>query len=92
MVTEFEVIDVRGKVVATGEIDGDTYRVFSNKDPSECQEFESLESMLSACGGTGIQPSLFETPPRDRQLNLLGETPPHERHTTPHECRDPKSQ
>ena len=51
---------------------GEMYRLFSNKHSSECQEFDNLKDMLTACGGAGIQPSLFETLPRDRQLNLLG--------------------
>ena len=71
MVTTFEIMDSQGKVIGFGEIDGDVYRVFKNAITSECQEFDSIESMLAVCGGTGIQPSLFESPPRDRQLNII---------------------
>lgn len=72
MVTEFEVIDTVGKVIATGELEGEIYRVFSNETPSAYEEFESLEEVLAASGGTAIQPMLFETPARTRQLTLLG--------------------
>ena len=72
MVTTFELMDSLGKVIAYGEIDGDIYRVFASKQTSECQEFDNMEDMFAACGGVGIQPSLFETSARDRQLNFLG--------------------
>lgn len=65
-------MDAVGNVIGYGEMDGDIYRVFENKHTADCQEFENLETLLAACGGVGIQPSLFETPPRARQLNLLG--------------------
>lgn len=72
MVTEFELLDAAGKVLARGEIENDVYRVFSNKSPSDCEEFESLTEMLAKYGGVGIQPSMFKAPARTRQLTLLG--------------------
>ena len=74
MVTEFELIDAAGKVLARGEIDDGIYRLFSKKNPSEYQEFETLEEMYATCGGVAIQPWLFETPARTRQLRLGGNT------------------
>ena len=72
MVTEFELIDAAGKVLARGEIDNGIYRLFSEKNQSEYQEFETLELMFAASGGVAIQPWLFETPARTRQLYLGG--------------------
>ncbi len=74
MVTQFQVMDLAGDAIADGEIDGNIYRVFSDKHPSECKEYKSLPEMLKACGGIAIQPMLFETPERTRQLSLLGDT------------------
>ena len=73
MVTEFELMDAAGKVLARGEIENGIYRLFSNENPSNSEEFETLELMLAKHGGVGIQPSLFETPARTRQLTLLGD-------------------
>ena len=73
MVTQFQLIDDNGTVLAHGEIDGDIYRVFTSETSTECEEFGSLEAMYAECGGSAIQPYLFETPPRTRQLNLLGD-------------------
>lgn len=72
MVTQFQVMDLAGDAIADGEIEDGIYRVFSESDPNDCKEFKSLPEMLEACGGIAIQPVLFETPPRTRQLNLLG--------------------
>ena len=71
MVTEFEVFDAVGKVLATGEIDDGIYRVFSNANASHCQEYKDVSEVLKACGGVGIQPMLFPTQARTRQLSLL---------------------
>ncbi len=73
MVTEFELMDAVGKVLARGEIDNGIYRLFSNENPSDAEEFETLELMLAKHGGVGIQPSLFETPARTRQEQLFQE-------------------
>lgn len=74
MVTEFQLMSGDGKVLAYGEIDGKIYRVFADRQSSECQEFESLPDLYAACGGVAIQPSLFETAARARQLNLIEDT------------------
>ncbi|MCY3739955.1 MAG: hypothetical protein OXH00_02935 [Candidatus Poribacteria bacterium] len=72
MVKEFQLMDSVGKVIGHGEIDGDVYRLFSQDAvPNAYKEFESLETMLAASGGTGIQPALFDSPARPRQLNLF---------------------
>ena len=73
MITQFQLIDDNGTVLAHGEIDGNIYRVFTSESSTECQEFASLKAMYATCGGSAIQPYLFETPPRTRQLNLLGD-------------------
>ena len=43
MVNQFQLVSGEGKVLAHGEIDGETgsetYRVFSPQNPTECQEF-----------------------------------------------------
>ena len=65
MVTLFEVMDSAGKVVATGEIDNDIYRVY------EVGIFESVEAVLAACGGIGFQPEMFQTPASEQQLRLF---------------------
>ena len=65
MVTRFEVMDSAGKVVATGEIDNDIYRVY------EVGIFESVEAVLAACGGIGFQPEMFQTPASEQQLRLF---------------------
>lgn len=70
MITEFQLIDMGGKILAHGEIDDDVYRVFSNA--SEYEEFEKLEDMLAAWGAHAMQPNLFQTPPRPRQLSIQG--------------------
>ena len=72
MVTEFEVLDKVGKVLATGEIDNGIYRVFSNVNTSHCTEYKDVAAVLKACGGTGLQPKMFPTQARTRQLDLLG--------------------
>lgn len=72
MVKEFQLMDGVGKVIGHGEIDGDIYRLFSQATPNEYEEFESLEALFAASNGTGIQPALFDSPARPRQLNLLG--------------------
>ena len=70
MIVEFDLIDAAGEKVADGEIDGDLYRVFSARLPGGYQEFETLTEMFKTCGGTAIQPALFPTPPRARQLQI----------------------
>ena len=70
MITEFDLIDADGNIVADGEIDGGRYRVFSDRLPGGYQEFETLTDMFTACKGTAIQPALFPTPPRARQLQI----------------------
>lgn len=71
MVKEFQLVDSAGKVIRHGEIDGGVYRLFSEAVATQYEEFENLESMLAASGGMGIQPALFDSPARPRQLNWL---------------------
>ena len=72
MVTKFQLIDSEGKVLADGEIENGIYRVFSSEFPNGYAEFENLEDMFAKCGGVAIQPMLFESPARTRQLDLFG--------------------
>ena len=39
MVTQFQLIDDNGTVLAHGEIDGEIYRVFASESSTECEEF-----------------------------------------------------
>ena len=71
MVTEFQLMDAVGNVIANGEIDGDIYRVFSSKSSTECEEFETLEDMYAKSGGVAIQPMMFETQARARQISMF---------------------
>ena len=73
MVTQFQLVDSEGKILAHGEIDNDIYRVFLPDFPNGYAEFENLDDMFAKCGGVGIQPMLFETPARTRQLDLFSE-------------------
>ena len=73
MITEFQLMTAEGKVLAHGEIDNGIYRVFSNKNPTEYQEFDTLRELYATCGGVAIQPSLFQTPARTRQLDMFQE-------------------
>lgn len=71
MVTEFQLVDRVGKVLGEGEIENDVYRLFSAEFPNGYKEFETLEAMLAECGGVAIQPQMFPSPARTRQLGLL---------------------
>ena len=72
MVTEFDLLNEEGKVIGRGEIDGDIYRLFpTNKHATACKEYTDLSVMLSESGGHTIQPYLFETQARTRQLNII---------------------
>ena len=71
MVTEFQLMDAVGKIIANGEIDGEIYRVFSSESSTDCEEFETLEDMYAACGGVAIQPMMFETQARTRQMSIF---------------------
>lgn len=73
MITEFQLMSSDGKVLAYGEIDNDIYRLFSDDFPTGYKEFETLEEMFAVCGGVAIQPKMFETPARTRQLTFGGE-------------------
>ena len=72
MVTKFQLIDSEGKVLADGEIENGIYRVFSSEFSNGYAEFENLDDMFAKCGGVAIQPMLFESPARTRQLDLFG--------------------
>ncbi len=72
MVTQFQLVDSEGKIIAVGEIDNGMHRVFYPDFPNGYAEFEELEDMFAKCGGVAIQPMLFETPARTRQLDLFG--------------------
>jgi len=71
MITEFQLIDTQGNILAEGEIDGDIYRLFSADLSGGYQEFQSLKELFKTCGGHVIQPALFQTPARTRQLRVF---------------------
>ena len=49
----------------------DVYRLFSDEFPNGYKEFETPEAMFAQCGGKAIQPKMFPTPARTRQLGLF---------------------
>ena len=70
MITEFDLLDSNGRVVAQGEIDtSGVHRVFSKGQDYE--EFQSGTALLETYTGHAIQPHLFETYARTRQLKML---------------------
>lgn len=71
MITQFRLVDREGTVLAHGEIDGDIYRLFSDRFLGGYKEFENLKDMFAECGGNAIQPELFESPARARQLRVF---------------------
>lgn len=73
MITQFELIDSVGKVLARGEIDGDIYRVFSQEFLGGYKEFKDTAEIFARWQGCAIQPEMFQTPADTRQLTLLDE-------------------
>lgn len=71
MITQFQLVDSIGKVIGEGEIENDVYRLFSADFPNGYAEFKTLESMLAESQGVAIQPQLFASPARTRQLGLF---------------------
>ena len=69
MITEFDLLDSNGRVVAHGEIDDGVHRVFGKGQDYE--EFQSGTALLETYTGHAIQPHLFETYARTRQLKML---------------------
>ena len=69
-VTEFSLLDAMGTPIARGEIDGDIYRVFSEVFIGGYKEFEDTAEMFRECGGCAIQPEMFQTRARTRQLTM----------------------
>lgn len=68
MVTKFQLVDRVGKVIGEGEIENGVYRLFSSHFPNGYEEYKTLEAMFAQCGGVAIQPQMFQTPARTRQL------------------------
>ena len=73
MVTQFDLVDGVGNVLAHGEIDGEIYRVFSDEFMGGYKEFADTAEIFAACGGCAIQPEMFQSPADPRQLTLLDE-------------------
>lgn len=72
MITKFHLVDGMGKVLGEGEIEnGNLYRFFSTEFPNGYKAFKTLEEMFAACGGIAIQPQMFPSPARTRQLGLF---------------------
>lgn len=74
MITKFHLVDGVGKVLGEGEETASgVYRFFSDAFANGYKEFETLEEMFAECGGIAIQPQMFQTPARPRQLDLFNE-------------------
>lgn len=71
MITKFHLVDGSGNVLGEGEIENGVYRLFSDAFSNGYEEFKTLEEMFAACGGIAIQPQMFQTPARTRQLGLF---------------------
>ena len=71
MITKFHLVDGIGKVLGEGEIENGVYRFFSAEFPNGYKEFKTLEAMFEECRGVAIQPQMFQTPARTRQLGLF---------------------
>lgn len=71
MITKFHLVDSVGKVLGEGEIENGVYRLFSADFPNGYEEFKTLEAMFAASGGVAIQPQMFPSPARTRQLGLF---------------------
>lgn len=72
MVTQFQLVDREGKVFANGEIDGAIYRVFSDGFFGGYEEFADEKEVFAAFEGEfAIQPEMFPSPSRSRQLGLF---------------------
>lgn len=69
-VTEFSLLDATGTPIARGEFDGDIYRVFAEGFVGGYKEFEDIAEMFRECGGCAIQPEMFQTRARTRQLKM----------------------
>ena len=80
-VTGFLLLDATGTPIARGEIDGDIYRVFSEGFIGGYKEFEDTAEMFRECGGCAIQPEMFQTRARTRQLTLKLEDTKSKGHT-----------
>lgn len=73
MITKFRLVDRDGKVLGEGEETAEgVYRFFSAEFINGYKEFKTLEEMFATCGGIAIQPQLFPSPARTRQLGLFG--------------------
>lgn len=73
MITQFRLVDNVGKTIGEGEIENDVYRLFSAHFPNGYEEYKTLKAMFAASGGCAIQPQMFQTPARTRQLGLFDE-------------------
>lgn len=72
MITRFQLVNGVGEVLGEGEETAEgVYRFFSAEFPSGYEEFKTLEEMFAACGGIAIQPQMFPSPARTRQLGLF---------------------
>lgn len=53
------------------ETENGVYCLFSDEFPNGYKEFKTLEAMFKQCGSVAIQPQMFQTPARTRQLGLF---------------------
>ncbi|MDE0423522.1 MAG: hypothetical protein OXN25_01500 [Candidatus Poribacteria bacterium] len=71
MVTQFQLVDRAGNIVAHGEIDGDIYRVFDKVFLGGYIEFKDTAELFAAYAGCAIQPEMFQTCADTLQMTLF---------------------
>ena len=71
MVTQFQLVDRAGNIVAHGEIDGDIYRVFDKVFLGGYIDFKDTEALFAAYVGCAMQPEMFQTCADTRQMALF---------------------
>ena len=71
MVTQFQLVDRSGNIVAHGEIDNEIYRVFDKVFVGGYIEFKDTEAVFAAYAGCAIQPELFQSCADTRQMALF---------------------
>lgn len=71
MVTQFQLVDRAGNIVAHGEIDGDIYRVFDEALLGGQKDFKDTAAIFAVYPGCAIQPEMFQTAADTRQMTLF---------------------
>ena len=71
MVTQFQLVNPSGNIVAHGEIDDGIYRVFDKVFVGGYIEFKDTDAVFAAYAGCAIQPEMFQTCADTRQMALF---------------------